>query len=251
MTTQQWIDASLRLIGYIVSWPAVTLTIVFILRKRILSTLTALAERARTASVGPISVEFDQIAVGALQDTARQAAQSFGSDPDRLGDFLGEQIAKMAEQSPKQDDRSISGSRILWADDNIGHNLFEMHYLQRLGAQIETAATTEEALGALDRVRFDLVISDMHRVEDGVEEPKAGLKLLDAMRSRRRIPLVFYTANAVLLRDNPEMSAYGAVATDTANELFAEVKSMLSRRDSGGGLRRVIARQRRAPGAAS
>src|SRR3954462_12860955 len=145
MTTQQWIDACLRLIGYLVSWPVVTLTIVFILRKRILSTLTALAERTRTASVGSISVEFDPIAVGALQDTAREAAQSFGSDPDRLGHFLSEQIAKMAEQSPKQDQRSISGSRILWADDNIGHNLFVMHYLQRLGARIETAATTEEA----------------------------------------------------------------------------------------------------------
>jgi CheY-like chemotaxis protein len=251
MTTQQWIDACLRLIGYLVSWPVVTLTIVFILRKRILSTLTALAERTRTASVGPISVDFDPVAVGALQDTAREAAQSFGSDPDRLGDFLSEQIAKMAEQSPKQDERSISGSRILWADDNIAHNLFEMHYLQRLGARIETATTTEEALRVLDKDRFDLVISDMHRVEDGVEEPKAGLKLLEALRSRRHIPLVFYTANAVLLRDDPAVSAYGAAATDTANELFAEVKGMLSRRNPVGGLRRVIARPRRSPGASS
>jgi hypothetical protein len=187
---------------------------VFILPKRILATLTALADRARTASVGPLSVEFDQIAVGALQDTARQAAQSFGSDPDRLGDFLGEQIAKMAEQRPKQDERSISGSRILWADDNIGHNLFEMHYIQRLGARIETAATTEEAL-----------------------------------QSRRRIPLVLYTANAVLLRGDPDVASYGAVATDTANELFAEVRNMLSRSETG--LRRIITRQRRAPEATS
>jgi CheY-like chemotaxis protein len=245
MTTQQWIDAILRLIGYLVSWPIVTLTIVFILRKRILATLTALAERARTASVGPISVEFDQTAVGALQDTAREAAQSFGSDPDRLSDFLGEQIAKMAEQSPRQDQRPLSGSRVLWADDNIGHNLFEVHYLQRLGTQIETVTTTSEALRALDTGRFDLVISDMHRVEEGVEEPRAGLKLLDELRSRRRsVPLVFYTANAVLLRDNAAVSAYGAVATDTANELFAEVKDILARRDAGGGLRRVIPRRR-------
>jgi CheY-like chemotaxis protein len=246
MTTQQWVDAILRLIGYLVSWPTVTITTVFIFRKRILSALGALADRARSASVGPISVEFDQIAVGALQDTARQAARRFGNDPVRLGDFLSDQISKMAEASPRQDD-SISASRILWADDNIGHNLFEMHYLQRLGAEIETATTTEEALRALDTGKFDLVISDMHRVENGAEEPRAGLKLLDGLRSRRRsVPLVLYTANAVLLRENPEVSAYGAVATDTATELLTEVRAILSRRDPDGGLRRVITRRPRA-----
>lgn len=246
MTTQQWVDAILRLIGYLASWPVVTLTTVFLFRKRILSALGALADRARRASVGPLSVEFDQIAVGALQDTARQAAQNFGDDPIRLGDFLGEQIAKMAEASPKQDD-SISASRILWADDNIDHNLFEMHYLQRLGAEIEPATTTEEAMRALDEGRFDLVISDMHRVENGAEEPRAGLKLLDGLRARRRtVPLVFYTANAVLLRDNPEVAEYGAVVTDTANELFAEVRVILNRRGTEREPHRALPRRPRA-----
>lgn len=64
----------------------------------------------------------------------------------------------------------------------------------------------------------------------------------DDLRSRRRsVPLIFYTANAVLLPDNAAVSAYGAVAT---NELFAEVKGILARRDAGGGLRRVIPRRR-------
>jgi CheY-like chemotaxis protein len=231
MTTQQWVDAALRLIGYLLSWPVVTLLTVVIFRRRIISTLSALSERARSASVGPISVEFNEVAVEALQDTARQAARELGDDPARLADFLGEQVSKLANISRGGDEESFSGDRILWADDNIGHNRFETHYLQRLDLELETATTTEEALRALDAGRFDLVISDMHRVENGVEEPRAGLKLLREMRSRRHgPPLVFYTSNAALLRENPEISADGAVVADTAGELFNEVRRALRRR---------------------
>lgn len=60
MTTPQWVDATLRLIGYLISWPMVTLVVVVTLRRRIISTLAALSERARRASLGPVTVEFDQ-----------------------------------------------------------------------------------------------------------------------------------------------------------------------------------------------
>jgi CheY-like chemotaxis protein len=248
MTIQQQVDAALRLIGYLTSWPVVTLIIVIILRRRIISTLAALSERARKASVGPVSVEFDEIAVEALQDTARQAAQEFGTDPIRLADFLGEQVSKFSEQSSTREEESLTGGRILWVDDNIRHNLFAMNYLQRLGAEVETAATTEEALRSLHASRFHLIITDMHRIEHGVEKPHAGLELLRKVSPRHRNALVVYTSNASLWRENAEISEYGAVVTDTASDLFAEVKKILRERESEGGLRRFIPRQRRTPG---
>jgi CheY-like chemotaxis protein len=242
MTTQQWVDAVLRLIGYIISWPMVTLVTVFALRRRIISTLSALSERTRRASLGPVTVEFDRIAVEALQDAAQQAAQDFGTDPERLADFLGEQISKMSEPTSVRGKEDFSGSRILWVDDNVQHNLFEMKYVQRLGVSVHAVSTTEEALRALDAERFDLVISDMHRVEDGIEEPRAGLVLLRKMRPR--LPLIIYTANALLLRDNAEISEYGASITDTATDLFGEVRRVLRLRGPGDGVRRRISGQR-------
>jgi PleD family two-component response regulator len=182
MTTQQWVDAILRLIGYFISWPMVTVVVVVTFRRRIISALAALSERARRASLGPVTVEFDEIAVEALQDTARQAAQDFGEDPEQLADFLAEQISKIVEQSSTRGEEHLRGSRILWVDDNIRHNLFEVKYVQRLGAAVQTATTTDEALRVLDDDWFDLVISDMHRVESGVDEPQAGLKLLRKIR---------------------------------------------------------------------
>jgi CheY-like chemotaxis protein len=244
MTTQQWVDAILRLIGYLISWPMVTLIVVVTLRRRIISTLAALSERARRASLGPVTVEFDEIAVEAFRDTARQAAQDFGEDPSQLADFLDEQISKMVEQASTRGEEHLRGNRILWVDDNIRHNLFEIKYVQRLGVAVETATTTNEALRALDADWFDLVISDMHRVENGVEEPQAGLKLLRKMRSQHRSPLVIYTSNASLLRENEEISDYGAMVTDTATDLFHQVKRTLGHRRSDGGTRRLIPGQR-------
>lgn len=242
MTTQQWVDATLRLIGYIISWPMVTVVTVFALRRRIISTLAALSERTRRASLGPVSVEFDQIAVEALQDTAQQAAQDFGADPEKLADFLAEQISKIGDHTSPRAGEHFPGSHILWVDDNIRHNLFEMKYVERLGASVVTASTTEEALHALDTNRFDLVISDMHRVENGVEEPRAGLALLRKVRSR--VPLIVYTANASLLRENPEISEYGAAVTDTPNDLIREVRRILRPQVPEGGTLRSIPGQR-------
>jgi CheY-like chemotaxis protein len=238
MTAQQWVDAILRLIGYIISWPMVTVVTVFTLRRRIISALAALSERARRASLGPVTVEFDEIAVEALQDTAQQAARDFGTDPEKLADFLGEQISKIAERTSPRGEEHFPGSRILWVDDNLRHNLFEVKYVQRLGVLVDTASTTEEALRALEADRFDLIISDMHRVENGVEEPRAGLVLLRKIRSR--VPLIVYTANASLFRENAEMLEYGVAVTDTAIDLFGEVRRILRLRNPEGGMRRLI-----------
>lgn len=244
MTTQQWVDAVLRLVGYVISWPMVTAVVVIGFRKRIISTLSALSDRARKATVGPISVEFDETAVEALQDTARQAAREFAGNPNGLADFLGEQIMKMGEQTVTPDGESIAGGRVLWVDDNIRHNLFEMKYLQRLGVDLETATSTDEALRSLARQKFDVLITDMHRVEDGAEKPQAGLELIRQIDSRRRIPAIVYTSNALLWRDDAEISRYGAAVTDTASDLFAAVRNALRRR-SPGSLSRLIPGQRR------
>jgi CheY-like chemotaxis protein len=246
MTLQQWVDAVLRLIGDLTSWPVVTLAVAVVLRRRIIGTLATLSERTRRASVGPLSVEFDEVAIEALQDTARQAARELGADPTRLADFLAAQVAKFSEQSPASSEGVLTGSRVLWVDDNIRHNLFEMNYLQRLGADVDAATTTEQALRSLRTSEFHLVITDMHRVEDGVERPHAGLELLREISPAQRKALVVYTSNGSLWRENAEIAEHGAVVTDTASDLFAEVKRILRQRGPESGLRQFIPRQRRA-----
>ncbi len=61
-----------------------------------------------------------------------------------------------------------------------------------LGMRVELAVSTEEALAALEKESFDVVISDMGRPPD----PQAGYALLKAMRERGNLtPFVIYAGS--------------------------------------------------------
>jgi CheY-like chemotaxis protein len=84
---------------------------------------------------------------------------------------------------------------ILWVDDRALNNIYETKIFKRLGASIISARTTGEALALLNADKFDVVISDVHRVEDGRPIPDAGYRLLKSMIAQALdTPLVFYTA---------------------------------------------------------
>lgn len=84
---------------------------------------------------------------------------------------------------------------ILWVDDRALNNIYETKIFKRLGASIISARTTEEALALLKADNFDVVISDVHRVEDGWPNPNAGYRLLESMIAKGiNTPLVFYTS---------------------------------------------------------
>jgi CheY-like chemotaxis protein len=87
----------------------------------------------------------------------------------------------------------LTGRTILWVDDNPENNQFEIGLLEALGAKIFRAISTREALSTIDEGRPQLVISDMHRREDGRDRPRAGLTLREKLAGR--IPIVFYTGN--------------------------------------------------------
>ena len=228
MTTEKWVEVAVRVLAIIASWPVLAFFAVLLLRRSLMAALERLPDRMRRASLGAVSLEFDPVAVEALQDTARQAAEHFGENPAQLADFLGQQVSKLAQSNPRLREGLLAGTRILWVDDNPDHNLYEGNYLHRLDAEITTVTSTDEAVRLLPTGRFDLVISDMHRIEEGREEGRAGLKLLREIRSRGlSIPVVFYTSNAELFRRDKEISQLGAEATDLPQDLFEAVRQRL------------------------
>ncbi len=80
-------------------------------------------------------------------------------------------------------------AQILWVDDHPENNLNERRMFRQLRAEIDTAKSTEEALGILENGRYDLVISDMDRGD----EATAGLKFLQQFRKvNKTTPVIFY-----------------------------------------------------------
>jgi CheY-like chemotaxis protein len=97
---------------------------------------------------------------------------------------------------PQRDDDRVTpvrfaGLRVLLAEDNPVNALLAKTLLRREGCVVETAGSGDEAVQALTRARYDLVLMDMRM--PGMD----GLAAARAIRARGdRTPIVALTANA-------------------------------------------------------
>ncbi len=89
-----------------------------------------------------------------------------------------------------------SGLRILLAEDNKVNQMFMVKTLQKEGHQVVVAGTGREALAALERGAFDLVLMDVAMPEmDGLEATRL---LRDGERgTERHVPVIALTAHAM------------------------------------------------------
>lgn len=97
--------------------------------------------------------------------------------------------------APADDDRvapaQFAGTRVLLAEDNPVGALLARTLLRREGCVVETAATGDEAVEAMKRARYDLVLMDMRM--PGADGP-AATRIIRATGDRT--PIVALTANA-------------------------------------------------------
>jgi two-component system sensor histidine kinase/response regulator len=103
--------------------------------------------------------------------------------------------ASGTQQSEREPYDKGASARILLAEDNPVNQLFACRLLERLGHEVTVANNGVEALDALDRACFDLVLMDMQMpVMDGIEATQA-IRAREA-DGRQRLPIVALTANA-------------------------------------------------------
>ena len=99
-----------------------------------------------------------------------------------------EQSIKM--NIPNENEQLLSGIRILLAEDNPINVLVAQKFLERWGAEIETAVNGLEALNMVDSEKHDLVLIDLHMpIMDGYEASRK-------MREKGlTLPIIALTAN--------------------------------------------------------
>jgi CheY-like chemotaxis protein len=91
----------------------------------------------------------------------------------------------------------LEGAEILWVDDRPSNNRNETRMLRSFGALIAFAASTNEALRALQtgadqHQAFDIIISDISR-DLPVVDPTAGLAMLPCVREAGFLqPVIYY-----------------------------------------------------------
>jgi CheY-like chemotaxis protein len=186
------IEVGLRVLSILASWPVILFVMVAIYRRELRSLLPELARRVTKL---PGGIELDAtMKLQAFKDAAQSVTEQV-KDPAEVDKYLAELTKKVVDATRLTPElRDNEAFSVLWVDDNPLNNRFEAGLLENLGASVSFVPTTEEALAALQQRQFDLVISDVHRVEGGRDTPEAGYELLEKMRSLGIVlPVVFYT----------------------------------------------------------
>ena len=84
---------------------------------------------------------------------------------------------------------------ILLVEDNIDNQLVALHLLQKRGYQVVIASNGREALSAVERQRFSLILMDLQMPEMSGLEATAAIRLREKTGAKR-IPIIALTANA-------------------------------------------------------
>lgn len=154
----------------------------------------ALETRKVTVKVGGMELSFQEAAEQVEKQVA--ATRALGERVELLSarvDLLGgHEQARPAELA--RPPTAIRQRAVLWVDDTPRNNAYEIATLEGDGVQIVLAQSTGEAMRALEKSVFSLVITDMTREEGGTRVTDAGAQLIRRMREEALdTPVVVYT----------------------------------------------------------
>jgi CheY-like chemotaxis protein len=181
-------DEVAHIIGAITSllWVLIAASVVWLLRQP----LTAAVSRMATFEA--FGVKF-ALSGGAALDAAIELAQK---NPDWPVEVPA--ADRKAALDRADANRSVfEGAEILWVDDRPSNNRNEARMLRSFGALITFAATTDEALRALQTAAeqhqpFDIILSDISR-DLPSSDATAGLTMLPRLREAGfSQPVIFY-----------------------------------------------------------
>lgn len=115
---------------------------------------------------------------------------------------------------------------VLWVDDRPENNVRLLDQLEREGVPVDVARSTSEAMEHLDARSYAIILSDMSRLEDGVNVLDAGLRLLRQTQEHFVVvPFVIYSKYETLSTTHTDEALVDGAAAVTSSE--AEVLDWL------------------------
>lgn len=208
------LEATAALVSALV-WPVALLCVVLVFRTQLRDLLTNASTLTIKASGVEASFTRGDVQAAASLGAA-SAAHGESLDPTAVFDTI-DALRRAAQ-------KSRGTTRILWVDDDPANNEYERQVLESLDITVVLATSTAEALVLLNRVSFDLVISDMGRPDDN----RAGYTLVDTMRQGGDLtPFIIY-AGSKTEEYTRAARAHGAVGTtNLPSELIGMVMETL------------------------
>lgn len=110
----------------------------------------------------------------------------------------GSEISEVIDPKTLEHHKKVSenGLRVLVAEDNVINQVVTLKQLQKLGYRCEAVANGKEAIQALNRIQYDLVMMDCHMPEvDGYEATRI---IRNNKTDFQNIPIIALTANTIV-----------------------------------------------------
>jgi CheY-like chemotaxis protein len=171
-----------------------------------------------------------ELSVQEATEQLRRTLEDLQKKVEELRSQAGQRSASVASVAPVARP-VVAPRRIVWVDDNPSNNAFEIARLRDDGVEIIELLSTEEAVRKLVAHQFPVraVVSDMVRREDGVYNQKAGIALVQQLRSAGLpVPVFIYCSARALQRTRDEALAAGANGvTASSVELFELLQEAL------------------------
>ena len=125
--------------------------------------------------------------------------------------------------------------RLLWVDDVPDNNTLYVEQLTRAGIVVDQARTTNAALDLIAQKKYDAVISDMTRHEDGKKIPDAGIVLARLVRQvHPDIPFIIFCGSRNAANNGAAAKAAGVrLVTSSGTRLIAALEKLLSEGPKG------------------
>lgn len=205
-----------------------------VLMKLLPSVRDALAKRRVTVKVAGMELSFQETAEQVEKQL--EAIRTLGERVDHLEEqfasLRGSPSATMHRRSQRPPAAPSRVHQILWVDDSPQNNAYEIAALEGAGVRIVLATSTDEAMRALDKSTFSVVITDMTREEGGKRVTDAGAKLIKRMRAEKlQTPVVVYTTRRKAEDWEEELTASGALLIWSQLDLLLAVARQLRETD--------------------
>lgn len=117
------------------------------------------------------------------------------------------------EESPE----SEPITNVLWVDDFPQNNAFLVERLRSEKVNVVTALSTKEALEKINSYQFDVIISDLGRIENGKNNALAGVEFLNILKNQKNTKPVAIFAGSRGLMMSMQLQELGAEIVTTSS----------------------------------
>ncbi|WP_284277155.1 DNA-binding transcriptional response regulator [Mesorhizobium huakuii] len=128
-----------------------------------------------------------------------------------------------------QTNREGPKKRLLWVDDFPSNNAFIVEHLQEKGIEVEISLSTDDAINKLKYNMFPAIVTDLGRIEGGVDNPFAGLDLIKRVREKgNNVPILVFAGQRGFQNEEQLVSAGAESVTSSGVDVMAFIEKYVS-----------------------